>query len=73
MMKKASAIFGVLALIVGLILIVHGSSYAGVFNLSSLSLTEARQIYAVGLVQIMLGIGALVLAGISYRVYSQQY
>ncbi len=72
-MKKVSALFGVLGLIVGLILIVHGSGYAGAFNLPNLSLTQAREIYAVGLVEIMLGISALVLAGMSYRVYTQQY
>ncbi len=72
-MKKVSALFGVLGLIVGVILIVNGSSYAGAFNLPNLSLTQAREIYAVGLVEIMFGISALVLAGISYRVYSQQY
>jgi hypothetical protein len=72
-MKKFSALFGVLALIVGVILIVNGSSSAGVFSLPNLDLTQARQIYAVGLMQIMLGVGALVLAGISYRVHSQQY
>jgi hypothetical protein len=72
-MKKINALFGVLALIVGLVLIAHGSSSAGVFNLPNLSLLEAREIYSVGLVQIMLGVGALVLAGISYRVYNQQY
>jgi len=72
-MKKVSVLFGVLALIVGLMLIVNGSSSAGVFSLPGLTLLQARTIYAGGLVQIVLGVGALVLAGFSYRVYNQQY
>ncbi len=72
-MKKVCALFGVFGLIVGLLLIAHRSSYAGAFNTSNLNLTQAREIYALGLVEVMLGIGALVVAGISYRVYSRQF
>ncbi len=71
--KRMSALFAAIAVIVGLILIWHGSTYQAVFNLTNLSLIEARGIYAVGLFQIVLGVGALVLAAVSYRFSSQQY
>jgi hypothetical protein len=72
-MKRMSALFTVVALIAGSILIIHGSSYAGVFNLPNLSLIQARQIYAGGLFQIVIGVGVLVIAAGCYRFYSQQY
>jgi hypothetical protein len=71
--KRISAWFAAIALIVGLILVWHGSSYQAVFNLTNLSLVEARAIYAVGLFQVLLGVGALVVAAMSYRFSSQQF
>jgi hypothetical protein len=71
--KHISALFAAIACIAGLGLIWHGSSYADVFNLTNMTLTQARVIYAGGLFQTALGIGALIVAGISYRFSSQQY
>ena len=71
--KSISAVYAGAALIVGLILLWHGSSYQAAFNLTNLSLTEARGIYALGLLQILLGTGALITAALSYRFSRQQY
>ena len=71
--KRMSALFAAIAFIVGLILIWHGSTYQAVFNLANLSLIEAPGIRALGLFQILLGVGALVTAAVSYRFSSQQY
>ncbi len=71
--KLLSALFAALALIVGLLLVWHGSSYQAVLNLTNLNLIEAPGIYAVGLFQVLLGVGALVVAAVSYRFSSQQF
>ncbi len=71
--KRISAWFAALAFIVGLILVWHGSSYQAVTNLANLSFPQARAIYAVGLFQVLLGVGALVVAAMSYRFSSQQF
>ena len=71
--KNISAWFAGIALIAGLLLVWHGSSYDGVFNLINLSLQQARELYAVGLLQILLGVAMFVVAGISYRFSRQQF
>ena len=71
--KGISAVYAAVALTVGLILIWHGSAYHGAFNLTNLSPTEARGIYALGLLQLLLGTGALVTAALSFRFSRQQY
>ncbi len=71
--KGISAVYAAVALIVGLILIWHGSTYQAAFNPTNLSLTEARGIYALGLLQLLLGAGALITAALSFRFSRQQY
>jgi hypothetical protein len=58
-MKYINASFAAMALIVGLILVWQGSSYQAVFNLTDLSLIQARSIDTIGMVQVLLGVGML--------------
>jgi hypothetical protein len=71
--KGISAVYAAVALIVGLILIRHGSTYQAAFNPTNLGVTEVRGIYALGLLQLLLGAGALITAALSYRFSRQQY
>ncbi len=71
--KRISALYAAIVFIVGLILIWHRSTYQAVFNLTKLRLIDAPRNYAVGLFQILLRVGALVTAAVSYRFSSQQY
>lgn len=71
--KSLSILFAAVALIAGLILGWHGSTYQAVFDLTSLSLPQVRDIFAIRLFQILLGAGTLVVAVESYRFSRQQF
>jgi predicted small integral membrane protein len=71
--KRFSAWFAALALMVGLFLVWHGSSYQAVFDLPNLGLLPAREIGADRLFQVLLGVDALVVAAVSYRFSRRQF
>lgn len=71
--KRISTLYAVIALIVGLGLVGYGLSYHSIFILLNLHALQARALYAVQVIPVLLGVGLLLVAAVSYRVSSHQH